>query len=482
MQDRIPVLPLPHEIVQMIARMMTHESFPILRLVCRSFNDAMIPLTFPQAVISYSSRKPDDFVDQLRTLATNIHPAPHFAEILTIRNTRFVTEFARNDAVEVDDESRELDPTMARARLVEQYLPLAIAAFKKVSKIIWFSSEHLHNSLIEAIGLGMAQLSSLTALDVHVVGGRPPESKSQLEQELISNSSDRLIHLCVTLHDLGMFGPSALDPLLALSPPLNITHLVLKGFFVKMENTVSRHLRSLVSLTITNVASAHERLSRTFKQNFSAETSFMNDMWIYLAQEKIQLREIELEEPTDSFIQYLKSYNGLKKLTIKRAISYSVEMSNDFASAFYEALPKHVGLEELDISPFYESRWCYGMHNIDVFSCLTNLRLLTIAIISDSSEIVTINGGDSQPIHSTWQLQCGYYLSTPVHSLMKTVHVLPKFEVLTIQHASLSLNREQRRLGSQRWTSNVEFRMQVDDQVTSFGPLDPTKYTFKVVF
>ncbi|KAF8994188.1 hypothetical protein BDQ17DRAFT_1200954, partial [Cyathus striatus] len=90
------------------------------------------------------------------------------------------------------------------------------------------------------------------------------------------------------------------------------------------------------------------------------------NIWNALKHEKIHLREITIDEPTEAFIQYLSSYTGLRSLVITPTVRITERQSDLIAVEFYtHAICAHASsLEKLEVLPAYEGRWCFGEHNI----------------------------------------------------------------------------------------------------------------------
>jgi hypothetical protein len=72
---------------------------------------------------------------------------------------------------------------------------------------------------------------------------------------------------------------------------LNITHLRLKGLFVKLDATVLPHLRSLISLTTEGIFSPQDQVSGNQGAGFSS-----GNVWSVLQLEKIHLQEIVTDD------------------------------------------------------------------------------------------------------------------------------------------------------------------------------------------
>ena len=156
---------------------------------------------------------------------------------------------------------------------------------------------------------------------------------------------------------------------------LNITHLSLSGLFVKLDATLILHLRSLISLHIENIFSTGDLVSGN-------PGSSTGNIWSSLRLENIHLQEIVTDDVQLTFIEYLTSFSGLRRLRLTRASRYTMTPleSDQLAITFYgRALQNHVhSLESLEIDARYEGKWCFADHCSSIIkqcACLTSLKL-----------------------------------------------------------------------------------------------------------
>ena len=162
---------------------------------------------------------------------------------------------------------------------------------------------------------------------------------------------------------------------------LNITHLSLKGLFVKLDATVLPHLRSLISLTTKGIFSPQDQVSGNPGAGFSS-----GNVWSVLRLEKIHLQEIVTDDVRLPLIEYLTSFSGLRRLRLIEA-SYLTKplVSDQLAIKFYErALRNHVhSLDSLDIDVSYEGNWCFASHCSGIIKNCTRLTLLKLSMNSE---------------------------------------------------------------------------------------------------
>ena len=154
---------------------------------------------------------------------------------------------------------------------------------------------------------------------------------------------------------------------------LKITHLTLKGLFVKLDATVLPHLRSMISLTTEGVLSPQDQVS--------------GNIWSVLRLGKIHLQEIVTDDVQLALIEYLASFSGLRRLKLTEAPSYGTppQVSDELASKFYErALQDHIhSLDSLEINTNYEGNWSFANHCSSIIKKCTRLTLLKLSINSE---------------------------------------------------------------------------------------------------
>ncbi|KAJ7748110.1 hypothetical protein B0H16DRAFT_1554051 [Mycena metata] len=97
---------------------------------------------------------------------------------------------------------------------------------------------------------------------------------------------------------------------------------------------------------------------------------------------RIKLSEIITSVVTPELFDYLTSYSGLERLTLKFPDGGSRDVSDRLADTFFETvLPHHAAsLTELSCPAAYESRFSFGEHNVGVVSLLHNLTNLEMSV------------------------------------------------------------------------------------------------------
>ncbi|KAJ3893067.1 hypothetical protein GG344DRAFT_8072, partial [Lentinula edodes] len=109
-------------------------------------------------------------------------------------------------------------------------------------------------------------------------------------------------------------------------------------------------------------------------------------LWISLLAQDIRLQSLILSssatEFTDKFFNYLQSYRGLEVLSFRGPWAYSEVEYDDAANRFYrDVLPMHAdSLVKLELRVVFESRWCFGEHNVEAFRRCRKLKSLWVKI------------------------------------------------------------------------------------------------------
>jgi hypothetical protein len=193
-------------------------------------------------------------------------------------------------------------------------------------------------------------------------------------------------HLCQSLHQIFKHYPQS-------SVPLRLRHLSLKACFVKLDDLTLPHLQHLTSLSLLNIENPDNRRSR-WENNEPSELpltkeqqtygSSLDDIWKALTFSGIYLEELALDVVVPSFLEYLASYSGLKKLRLTADGFRDGYSSDSMATQFFSTpFINHVqSLEDLSITALFEGSWCFGPWNQAIVSRCTNLKTIKMAIVS----------------------------------------------------------------------------------------------------
>lgn len=180
----------------------------------------------------------------------------------------------------------------------------------------------------------------------------------------------------------------------ATAPPLRLRHLALRAWLIRLDNITLPHLTHLTSLSLTRTVeddvthatsfTTHTQEDPSFLQERKKYGSKLEDIWQALIHAGVRLEAITADVVPNSFLDYLASYSGLKKLRLTPGGFHEGASSDATAEQFFSAtLDSHVqSLEDLQIASLFEGLWCVGSHNLEVLSKCTKLKKLRMNIIS----------------------------------------------------------------------------------------------------
>ena len=264
---------------------------------------------------------------------------------------------------------------------------------------------------------------------------------------------------------------------------LKLTHLTLKGLFVKLDATVLPHLRSLISLTTQGVFSPQDQVSGNRGAGFSS-----GNIWWVLRLEKIHLQEIVTDDVQLALIEYLASFSGLRRLRLTEAPSYGTlpQVSDELAIKFYErALQDHVhSLDSLEINTNYEGNWSFASHWSSIIKKCTRLAFLKLSINSEDmaeekhDKEDSSASGDNVVVGVLTSVQS--YAKLPAQwSLLDICAALPALKTLTLLSASPERSR-----GLTYGTVAPKYRTRtnakISRSVTSYKPIT-SSHAFRII-
>jgi hypothetical protein len=154
--------------------------------------------------------------------------------------------------------------------------------------------------------------------------------------------------------------------------PGGLRSLSLSQCLVRLDKLTLPHLSQLTSLTLTRVQ--HEDLD----SDCTPVSSSPHEIWTAFLSSSIRLEELTHDVVTNSLIDYLSSYSGLKKLGLKANGFHNQKASDEAAGQFFNrALPRHMeSLEVLNLEAPYAGAWCYTMHSPMLIQKCVKLRYL----------------------------------------------------------------------------------------------------------
>ncbi|KAK7043931.1 hypothetical protein VNI00_008097 [Paramarasmius palmivorus] len=208
---------------------------------------------------------------------------------------------------------------------------------------------------------------------------------------LLKNNAD-LSSLSLNFTKSALSSSADLDQFITSWSPKSLAksklkHLRLGLFQGNLTPSSISHLRSLTSLELLDV-----------RMVFS-------NIWDALHQENIYLREISVPAVNDSFLRYISSYSGIRKLHYHSLGAPIEVVDNSMADMLYDqVLPRHAEtLEDLALHSSFEGRWSVGERNLGALQSCTELRSLGLSINRSNSGGVDTGAVDSVLHHASSQ-------------------------------------------------------------------------------
>jgi hypothetical protein len=168
-----------------------------------------------------------------------------------------------------------------------------------------------------------------------------------------------------------------LQKLFSSSPRRNPAHrlryLALTNVLVQFDKVTLSHLVNLTSFKLSSLP-------------YTSNGADLNhDLWVAFSQSGICLEELEvgLSAMTDSLIDYLASFSGLKKLKLSIPDFGNQASSEESAVKFWSnGFPNHVDtLQDFSLHACYDGQWCFGRHNHSLIAKCIKLEQLTIGVL-----------------------------------------------------------------------------------------------------
>lgn len=192
------------------------------------------------------------------------------------------------------------------------------------------------------------------------------------------------------------------------APPLRLRDLQMHRCRFRLDHITMPHLRHLTSLDLMGV----EELNTPARQSdnnsgtnspsvLQEEDSFgssLEDVWIAFRLAGVQLENIDIDMVPNSFLDYLSSYSGLKKLYIELNKLRDLQLSDSLACRFFkESLRNHThSLEELVLSTSYEGLWCIGSHNLELLGQCKNMERICMSVNCSQLPLPLVTDDDQQ--------------------------------------------------------------------------------------
>ncbi|KAF8152268.1 hypothetical protein B0H34DRAFT_810264 [Crassisporium funariophilum] len=179
------------------------------------------------------------------------------------------------------------------------------------------------------------------------------------------------------------------------APPLRLRRLaILTTYLVRFDEMTMPHLMYLTSLSLLNILDTTDTRPRysngededgeEIKKEQRKYGSSPKELWSMLTKSGVRLEEINIDDVASTFLEYLGSYSGLRKLRMSTEGFSESAYSDQLASQFYQIILRNHAhsLEELSINAFYEGLWCFGIHNQESISRCVKLKQLAMCMVS----------------------------------------------------------------------------------------------------
>ncbi|KAJ3509106.1 hypothetical protein NLJ89_g5397 [Agrocybe chaxingu] len=291
--------------------------------------------------------------------------------------------------------------------VVQRCLFRALSSLKSVRSIRWSPSESDSDWIQTTVLAALAELPNLTRINIDIEywnASLPMRNLQGLTEialwggcsspsccEAIIDNIAKLIAHSPRLSSLSVelwqdyFAPlkdwsfqHLLQEIPNGNPPLSLMRLRLRGAVVSLDSATLSHLRNLVSLDLQAICNLED--TSAFPPGFIH--SPQDDIWVALSSSGIWLEKIKLDFVTDSFLEYLASYSGLKALYVIPENFLDDASADEMAVKFYgSGLLSHVqSLEWLEILPRNKGRWCFSSENASFIANLGELSRLHMKV------------------------------------------------------------------------------------------------------
>ncbi|KIM44340.1 hypothetical protein M413DRAFT_443341 [Hebeloma cylindrosporum] len=427
-QSESRLLSLAPELIQAISDELTIDTAKDLRLTCKQFGEFLHPRIFRDLTINFTQATYENDLFKVRLLAaTDFHATS--TETRTLKITSLSPAYdpgysgpgwTSSDDGWIKGPEREDPPEVKVAEEeLKGYLFKAIASLRSLESVELTpgrkDGEWAHKDAMNALETlpNLRVLSIYDAdlfkfpLPLHNLSSIEEISASGISVQYTPRILDNIAKLvarspkitsismtsssywssgdeCPSLHDIFKHYPQSF-------PPLRLRRLLLMSYRIKLDDLTLPHLRHLTSLDLRNIEEPYNRRRRRPWEGPSGlnhaeeiQRSTLDDIWKMMKISGIYLQELALDVVVPSFLEYLASYSGLKKLCIVAGGFNSGYSSDSMARQFFSTpFINHVqSLEDLTIRAPYEGSWCFGRWNQAIVSSCKNLKKLEMAIVS----------------------------------------------------------------------------------------------------
>ncbi|KAJ6459015.1 hypothetical protein C8R45DRAFT_1081561 [Mycena sanguinolenta] len=386
------ILDLSTELLEAIGTQLTQRDHAILRQVCKDLNGAVCRLFFSVLTLKTCRNGLDENeVEKLKALTNGGTGWSLHAKTLHIIPAKTVNEA-------YDEKPGDL-------------LVAALAALSKVQTVVWHAPEQGFWAWGQAVIVNFLNtLVTLEDLELNISG--------TIDLSTLQVQDARKFTFKSPGSNWGRFRTRMTQPPL---PPI----------YQDIAQLVSQNPLNSLHLEGTNHWSVVWRTLRSATRT--------------------RLAEITTSVVTQELFDYLTSYSGLEKLTLKFPDGGNLNESNRLADTFFETvLPCHAeSLTELSCPAAYESRFSFGTHNVNVVSLLHKLTKLEMSVNAgavrrvDHSRTFIGPDGKEYPVFSIGvSVEADQADIDPVVTLLlETAATFPALQSLTILSAETERNR-----------------------------------------
>ncbi|KAJ7260497.1 hypothetical protein B0H12DRAFT_1217955 [Mycena haematopus] len=390
------LLDLSVELLEAIGAQLTQGDYAILRTVCKELNGAFGRLFFSILVLKTNRNGlSEDGVQMLKALATGRTGWSLHAKTLHIIPAKAI--------------SQESEPTIGHDKPVDVFATALASLWHVHDQEFW---EWGRTTILDFLNT----LATLDDLELNILANTINLSALQVR-------SLRKFTLKSPGRGFGRRHFTGLTPMGTRPPP---------PMYQDIAQLVSQNRLNSLHLEGITEWSAVWRLLRS-KTNGT------------------RLAEITTNVVTHELFDYLTSYSGIEKLTLKFPDGGDLNESNRLADTFFETvLPLHAEyLSELSCPAAYESRFSFGTHNVNIVSLLHKLTKLEMSInagavrIVDNPETYIDHNGKRYPVMSIGvSVEAEQADIDPVVTLLlETTATFPALRSLTIVSAETERNR-----------------------------------------
>ncbi|KAF5345918.1 hypothetical protein D9758_011445 [Tetrapyrgos nigripes] len=201
--------------------------------------------------------------------------------------------------------------------------------------------------------------------------------------------------------------------------PLKITKLSVQNLNMDIDPAFSSHLKCLTRVDV---------------MNWYGKTG---NFWMMLQKGNVCLEDLRVDSEIDgTLLKYLQEFHsGLKSLHLSGAASSFTDAESDEVAG---------NLHQLSVKPAYEGDWCFGLHNIEVFSKCLNLKHVNVCLkLREVDDLIV----STLLVDSFVALTDNIMTSTPMPTagkqipLLNLAHSLPKLSSLSPSSADATSNR-----------------------------------------